>query len=215
LRCVFDFWRLLDFTWLSRDRIRRRDEASQIVVYASFLAFFAFPALLHLFLLLKLPLTVQYTTQNKTQRNTTQHPMLSSSRLEDPDVRRLEDGMGWDGDGLAGCWGRDGECSDRQTDRQTQELGNGRRRESHHHRPFGAACQYIDARLSQHSSWGCRALLARSHRPISRAYCGTTSLRVRALDPGARAMAHSPWDGRRFSFWPPLLRQTLACIIMI
>ena len=89
-----------------------------------------------------------------------------------------------------------------QTDRQTQELGNGRRRESHHHQPFGAGCQYIDARLSQHSSWGCSALLARSHRPISRAYCGTTSLRVRAFDPGARAMAHRPWDGRRFSFWP-------------
>jgi len=144
--------------------------------------------------------------------------MLPSSRLEDPDVRRLEDGMRWDGMEMEMemVWRVVGaETASVQTDRQTQELGNGRRRESHHHQPFGAGCQYIDARLSQHSSWGCSALLARSHRPISRAYCGTTSLRVRALDPGARAMAHSPWDGRRFSFWPPLLRQTLACIIMI
>jgi hypothetical protein len=83
LGCVFDFWRLLDFTWLSRDRIRRRDEASQIVVYASFLVFPAFPALHRLFLLLKLPLTVQYTTQNKhttTQHNTQCFVVFSSGR---------------------------------------------------------------------------------------------------------------------------------------
>jgi hypothetical protein len=76
---------------------------------------------------------------------------------------------------------------------QTQWLGNGRRKECF---AVWGCCQYIDARLwavgGGQSSWGgCCALLASWHRAISRAYCGTTSLRPGPLAVQLMALAAS------------------------
>jgi hypothetical protein len=71
--------------------------------------------------------TPAYSTQRKTKHNATQHPMLSPSRLEDPDVRHLEDGMEMEMERVWWVVGAEMASvqTDRQTDRQTQELGNG------------------------------------------------------------------------------------------